>query len=46
MDPNLKLSKEEGEPLDDPMMYRRMIWKLLYLTITRPNLSYVVNRLS
>ena len=46
MEPNLKLSKEEGKPLDDLMMYRRMIGKLLYLTITRLDLSFAVNRLS
>ena len=46
MEPNLKLSKEEGESLDDPMMHRRMIGKLLYLAITRSDLSFAVNRLS
>ncbi|KAL5569024.1 hypothetical protein UlMin_025599 [Ulmus minor] len=42
---NLKLSKDDGELLEDPTMYRGMIGKLLYLTITRPDLSYSINRL-
>ncbi|KAL5562386.1 hypothetical protein UlMin_032133 [Ulmus minor] len=46
MEASLKLSQDEGEPLDDPSSYRRMIGKMLYLTITRPNISYSVNRLS
>ena len=46
MEPNLKLSNKDGELLDDPLLYRRMIGKLLYLTITRPDLSFAVNRLS
>ncbi|KAL5558567.1 hypothetical protein UlMin_034778 [Ulmus minor] len=46
MEPNLKLSQEDGELFDDPSLYRRLIGKLLYLTITRPDLSYAVNRLS
>ncbi|XP_024026531.1 uncharacterized protein LOC112093074 [Morus notabilis] len=46
MDPNVKLSQDEGELLDDPSQYRRIIGKLLYLTITRPDLSYSVNKLS
>ena len=46
MDPNLKLSQEDSNLLDDPLRYRRMIGKLLYLTITRLDLSYSVNRLS
>ena len=43
---NLKLNKDDGELLEDPTMYRGMIGKLIYLTITRPDLSYSINRLS
>ena len=46
MDPNVKLSQDERELHDDPTPYGRMIGKLLYLTITRPDLSYAINRLS
>ncbi|KAL5576961.1 hypothetical protein UlMin_018660 [Ulmus minor] len=46
MEANLRLSQDEREPLDDPSLYRRMIGKLLYLSITRPDIAYSVNRLS
>ena len=46
MEANLRLSLEEGELIDNPSSYRRMIGKLLYLTITRPYISFSVNRLS
>ncbi|KAL6320431.1 hypothetical protein AAG906_007128 [Vitis piasezkii] len=46
MDPNLKLSQEYDDLLDDSLRYRRMIRKLLYLTITRQDLSYSMNHLS
>ena len=46
MDLNVKLSQDEGELLDDPSQYRWMIEKLLYLTTTKSDLSYSMNRLS
>jgi hypothetical protein len=46
MDQNLKLSKEDGTLLPDPTYYRELVEKLLYLTITRPNISYSVQILS
>ncbi|XP_061375432.1 uncharacterized mitochondrial protein AtMg00810-like [Gastrolobium bilobum] len=46
MEANLKLSSNSRELLSDPTSYRRIIGKLLYLTFTRPDLSFAVNRLS
>ncbi|GJW98882.1 uncharacterized mitochondrial protein-like protein [Tanacetum coccineum] len=46
MDPNLKLQAEMGTPLQDPQVYRRYIGKLIYLTITRPDICYTVQLLS
>jgi hypothetical protein len=46
MEPNAKFSKASGSLLDDPSSYRRLIGHLLYLTITRPDISYTVQVLS
>ena len=46
MEQNIKLSKYKGEELKDPSLYRRMIERLLYLTITRPDITYAIHRLS
>ena len=45
MDQNLKLSKYEGKELHDPSSYKRLIGRLLYLTITRPDITFAMNRL-
>ena len=46
MDPNVKLYEDQGELLSNPERYRCLIGKLNYLTITRPNISFVVSVLS
>jgi hypothetical protein len=46
METNLKLSRHSGDPLADPASYRRLVGRLLYLTITRPDISYSVQILS
>ena len=40
------LSLIDGEPLSYPTEYRSMAWALQYLTMTRPDISYVVNLIS
>ena len=43
MDPNVKLVSRQGESLGDPGRYRRLIGKLNYLTITQPDISFLVS---
>lgn len=46
VDQNLKLSKDSSSPLHDPSIYKRLIGRLLHLTIIRPNISFSVQVLS
>jgi len=46
MDPNMSLSHEDGELMSAPDKYRRLVGKLIYLTITRPDITYTVHVLS
>jgi len=46
MDPNLKLMAEQGETFSDPERYGKLVGKLIYLTITRVYLSFVVGVVS
>ena len=46
MDVNLKLSLEDGVDLADPTIYRRLIGKLIYLTIPRSHITYSVNKIN
>ncbi|KAK9666074.1 hypothetical protein RND81_14G158500 [Saponaria officinalis] len=46
MPTGLKLSTDAGELLENPEHYRRLIGRLLYLNMTRPDISYSVQHLS
>ena len=46
MDPNVKLLPNQGEPLSDPEKYRRLVGKLNYLTVARPDISFAVSVVS
>jgi hypothetical protein len=43
---NVKLSANERNLVEDTTMYRRVVGSLIYMTITRPNLSYDVGAVS
>ena len=43
---NAKLRHQDNDLLSDPTFYRRLVGSLVYVTITRPDLSYVVNLVS
>jgi len=46
MDPNVKFQKDEGRNLEDVTMYQKMVGSLIYLTLTRPDISYSVGVVS
>jgi hypothetical protein len=46
LEQNVKLSVDEGDLVEDTTMYRRIVGNLIYMTITRPDLSYAVGVVS
>ena len=40
---NAHLIPTEGKPLSNPFLYRRLVGSLIYLTVTRPDISYAVH---
>lgn len=46
MTPTPSLTLMSGTLLDDPKEYRTVVGSLQYLAFTRPDIAYVVNRLS
>ena len=43
---NCRLNSHDGESLSDATLYRQLVGSLIYLTITRPNISYAVHVVS
>uniref|UniRef100_A0A803PGX4 Uncharacterized protein n=1 Tax=Cannabis sativa TaxID=3483 RepID=A0A803PGX4_CANSA len=46
MDQRPKLDDNKGEPLTDPSSEKQLVGKLLYLTLSRPDITYAVNCVS
>ena len=46
MNQHVTLNQEYGDPVSDAILYRRLVGKLLYLTITRPDITFAVHCLS
>jgi hypothetical protein len=46
LETNVKLLATDGEPLSDATLYRQLVGSLIYLTVTRPDIAYVVHLVS
>ena len=43
---NVKLTPLDGEPISDATRYRQLVGSLIYLIVTRPDISHVVGMVS
>jgi hypothetical protein len=46
IEPNIKLGPNDGEALMDISQFQRLVRKLIYLTVTRPDITFAVNVVS
>jgi len=44
MDPSLKLSINDNDPFKDPSICRRLIRRLMYLTIFKSDITFIVHK--
>ena len=43
---NAHLTPSRGKPLSNPSLYRCLVGSLVYLTVTRPDISYALHQVS
>lgn len=43
IEPNYGIDFDSDKPLNDPYSYQRLIDKLIYMTITRPDIRYPIS---
>ena len=43
---NAHLTPSEGKPLSNPSLYRQLVYSLVYLTVTCPDIFYVIHQVS
>jgi Reverse transcriptase (RNA-dependent DNA polymerase) len=46
IDSKCKLNTEDGEPLEDINFFQQLVGKLIYLTVTRPDISYYISQIN
>lgn len=46
LEQNHRLALDNGDDLADPASYRRLVGRIIYLGVTRPELSYSIHVLS
>lgn len=46
MSSTIILSTHDGDPLPNPTEYRSVVWALQYLSLTRPDISFAVDKMA
>lgn len=46
MEPGLQLEDSEGKLIPGPSQFRRLLGRLMYLSISRPDIIFAINKLS